>query len=234
MYGIETPAVYKQAVRRQFKPDDRATIRQCRYEELQMNFHDMIDTARIDAAKKDHAALTAAVAEAEKNIATAKAAVSTAEAAAQNAADRGDATALAKCEEGVDGATRNARAAERLLVSARKRLENGERKLAVEIRLAHGAAMNAAMQAFMDIRKEALAVFARLEELKSAHVAVRADIMRMANAANVGVPNVVDIDRTLLREHDGRMMDQSEFDGRTQQPGWAEWDASAGKLRWTE
>lgn len=200
-----------------------------------MSFDTLVDGARITKAQNEHAALKKAEVEAKAALEQAGKDAKAAAAAAQKAADAGaDLDALMKAEEAVEVANRRLSVARRMADGAARRREQGDATLANELRQAHGAAMNSAMQRFIDIRSEALDVFAKLEALKAEHKEVRAEIGRLGNVAKAGVPNIVDVCRELVNSHDGRMMDQKEWDNRVNQNSHHEWDVVAGKLRWTE
>src|SRR4051794_3068699 len=139
-----------------------------------MTFETQIDGKRLTKAHADYDALVKAERDAEAALAQAKDAAKQAHAVAQAAADRGDAVAkLEAAEIAVETADRAARVAGRVLEAARKRREAGVETLAHETKQAHGAAFTAGMKRFIAIREDALDVFARLEQLKAEHGAVR-------------------------------------------------------------
>jgi hypothetical protein len=198
------------------------------------DFNALIDSGRIEAAHAGHAKRLSdeadATAAAEKAAADAKAA----HVAAQRAADGGASLdKLMPLEEAVEAANRKLAVARRMAGGASTRRQVGEVTLANEVKQAHGAAMQAGMQRFFGIREEALAAFARLEELKREHVAVRGNLMQMANVAKSGIPGLVDVCRQLIND-DGTLMDSAEFNNRLNENHHHEWDAANSKLRWVE
>jgi hypothetical protein len=199
-----------------------------------MNFIEMIDTKRIDAAQAGHAERLKAERDASAAVSTAAAEAKAAHDAAQKAADGGaDIDKLLSLEEAVEAANRRLAVAQRMAAGATKRRADGEVTRNEEVKQAHGAAFTAGMQRFLAIREEALEAFARLEALKAEHIAVRAELIGMGRDAKSGTPNVVEQCQALLGA-DGKLMDAGEWDNRLNQPQHSEWDSAAGKLRWVE
>jgi hypothetical protein len=196
------------------------------------DFSKLIDAKRIERAHGDYAALQTAERDAQTALTQAQADAKSAHSRAQAAADRGDAPAkLEAAEVAVDSAERAVRMTGRLLEASRKHRTAGEATLVNEVRQAHGAAMNAAMQRLIEIRGEAIDAFRRVEELKAEHIAVRDSFIRMAHEAKAGLPNYVESSSALIGTN-GKMMDESEFANRLSQAHSNEWNADTNKLRW--
>jgi hypothetical protein len=195
-----------------------------------------IDKDRIEQALRAHDQRVAEEEAALSAVAMARKAVEAAHDRANQAAVAGaDLEKLTLHEQQVELAQRAVSVAERQVIGAAARRENGELARDHEMKQAHGPAMNAAFRRFLEIRSEAQDVFGRLEQLKYENRKIVAEFRQMANAAKSGVPSIIDAPHAeeLVRP-DGKLMDDAEFHNRLAQPAHHEWDAAAGKLRWCE
>jgi hypothetical protein len=204
------------------------------FEMTNTDYNSLIDTARLEKANSDLAALQLAARDAEAAVSAAEADTASAHAAAQKAADGGaNVDRLLTLEASVEDAERKLSVARRMSMGAKTRRDAGAQTHANEVKQSHGAALNAAMGRFIGLRSDAKAVFDELEKLKAEHAAVRRSFLAIANVAGAGVPDVIRNNDDLLGKVDGKLMADSEFDNRLSQRQHHEWDVAAGKLRWT-
>jgi hypothetical protein len=136
-------------------------------------FEDMVDTARIDAARKAQAALVLAERDAAAAVEKAAEAVEAAEAASVQAAhdDKPD-DALEAAERLCEDAARTHAIARKKLIAARKRVADGAVAQRREVARAHARAIQAGMAKRVALVREAHAIFDRLEEAKLEYRAV--------------------------------------------------------------
>jgi hypothetical protein len=200
-----------------------------------MDFSTLIDTKRFDAAKAAFEGLQKAEVDATAALEQATADAKAAQAAAQKEADAGASLdRLLALEADVETANRKVAASQRLAAGAHLRRQDGEVKRDHEVRQSHGAALNAAMTRFVAIRGEAIAAFARIEELKQEHIDVNAQFKALANVAKSGSPTPINTCPQLTNASGSLLMADVEFNNRLDQPHGHEWNVKTGQLRWTE